>query len=195
MATNVWRKFDWTKFNQWLRLMGKMIDEWTRLVEDTYNAQNNTSNTFPDADWEIWDPGYSFTIKTPKGRLLKGILLDNNNPWEHFEFTDVKMGWKPIIVSTRMLPEELDLNAKILHNKWNARVLAREYHLWKDKWSENIWIDNERTIDDELDKRYDALKKEYLEMFKKYRQARPDQQWDLAPKVAEAIINYNNLIK
>lgn len=196
MAINNWRKFDETSFNQWLRLLGKMADTGTELVNNMYEAQNLTSNTEPLSInvWEARHPGYSFTIKTPKGRLLKGILLNNNDIWEHLEFVDVKMWWKPITVPTRMSPEYLDLNSKIIENKTNARLLAEQYSTWKNKKNINLWTNEEKTIDDELDKRYNTAKKEYLKMFKKYKQSRPDQQWEMAPQIAEAIIKYN-LIK
>lgn len=76
----------------------------------------------------------------------------------------------------------------------NARLLAEQYSSWKNKKNINLWADEEKTIDDELDERYDTIKKEYLKMFKEYKQSRPDQQWEMAPKIAEAIIKYN-LIK
>lgn len=196
MAINNWRKMDETSFNQWLRLLSKTAEAGTKLVDDIYDAQNSTSNTeqFSIDIWEARDPGRPFTIETPKGRLLKGILLDNNDIWEHLEFVDVKLWWDPITIPTGMLPEYLNLNSKIIRNKMNARLLAKQYSSWKNKKNINLWADEEKTIDDELDERYDTIKKEYLKMFKEYKQSRPDQQWEMAPKIAEAIIKYN-LIK
>ena len=188
---------DATSFNQQMRVMGKMVEAGDNLVNDIYNAQNQTSNTELNSinSWEYRAPWHSFTIKTPKGRLLKWVLLSNNDTWEHLEFTDVKLWGDPIKIATRMVPENLNLNSKILDNKSNARILAKQYTSWKDNGKVNLRINEENTIDDELDKRYETLKQEYLKLFKEYSQARPDQQWEMASKVAEAIVKYNNLYK
>ena len=77
------------------------------------------------------------------------------------------------------------------------KKLAELYQKWENglqiNWPEIEYLDG--TLDDELDRRYEARRKEYLDLFKRYKTARPDQQWDMAPQVAEALIKYNNLIK
>lgn len=198
MAVNNWRKLDETSFSQQLRLMDNATKASTNLVNNIYNAHTQTSNTDPYSinAWEERNPWYSFTIKTPKGRLLEGVLVNNNDIGEKIVFTDVKFWGEPISISTRLLPEDLSRNpySKILDNKPNARALAKQYTSWWNK-KINLWINDKETIDDELDRRYEALKQDYLKMFKKYRQSRPDEQRSMAPQVAEALIKYNILNK
>ena len=197
MATNRWRKFDATSFDQQLRLMSKMADVENDLVNNIYNAQNQTSNTdvYSINNWKEWSPWYSFTIKTPKGRLLKGMLFNYNDIGERLEFTDVKFWGEPITIPTRGTPGDISIYSKIWGNKTNAKDLAKQYLSWKNKSNTTLWLDDERTIDDELDKRYDALRKEYLKMFREYSQSRPDQRWDKSKKMAEALVKYNLLNK
>lgn len=198
MATNTWRKIDWTNFSQWLRMMSKMANEWKRLVDDMYYAQNETTNTDPYsiAIWKWRVPWQTFTIKTKWWNLLKGVQIwKDGDIWTHFEFVDVKYWWEPIHVTASNKTD----------NKENIRALAHKYAFW------NYWYDdineimsnistpdieyNWKSLDEELNKRHEALKQKYLNTFREYRKARPDVQWKLAPEVAKAIINYNNLIK
>lgn len=189
MAINNWRKVDETSFNQQMRLMGKMADAGTTLIDSMYNATNNTSNTNSfsigmDKDWDIWMP---FTFKTKKGRLLTGKFVWTKwQPWEHFEVTDVKFWWEPMIIT---------VSPKSKINNWTSlRVLANTYkNWWKWELPDIEYLD--WTLDDELDKRYNNLKEEYIKTFKEYSKARPDQRWDMTPKIAEALIKYNLLNK
>lgn len=192
-----WRHFDETSFNQQIRFIDKMTDAGSRLVDRVHSATNYTSNTDPYSinDWKERHPWYSFTIETPKGRLLKGVLLNDNDTGEKIELMDVRIWWEPIPVSTRTEPREEYKYSKVWENIPNAKKLVSQYASWKNKKDTTLRINDDETIDDFLDKRYDALKKEYLKLFKEYSQARPDQRWDKTDEVVEALIKYSLLNK
>lgn len=201
MTINNWRKFDETSFNLWTRGQRGITDALTKTVDNIYNATNNTSNTYKDSvnNWNWWVPWETFTLKTPRGRLVTGVQVwKDGDVWTHFLFTDVKLWGNPIMITASNKTD----------NEKNIKALAHKYTFgtyWDDEnivdktldklYPPDIMQDDKTSLDDLLDKKYEARKKELLTELNNFKKARPDERWALIPKVSKLIVEYNSLTK